>query len=266
MPLEMVSCGKCKRCLGGGRVHGPYPYHWVTDASGRRRHRYWMPGMQGARDVPADVRDEMRSAANWEADSLRDGLTDEQRARIDALARLNAETTYLKRRHDAEMDAAVAAAVKRGDESEAVMAMTDDMAARHGVELSRLKDRFAGERERLWADLGMGKNKKQGGGREDGKPRKQSAAKRDDGVRETTVVIRHRPVEKDADGKLQLLPEQDVEVPVWSLGQVAVRESLHNEGPGWSLRTAATDSRITTVATKEEALALQRVMVEADVE
>lgn len=39
MPLEMVSCGKCERCLAGGRVHGPYRYRWEGSGK-RRRHLY----------------------------------------------------------------------------------------------------------------------------------------------------------------------------------------------------------------------------------
>lgn len=28
--LEMISCGNCKKCLAGGKVHGPYWYHYKS--------------------------------------------------------------------------------------------------------------------------------------------------------------------------------------------------------------------------------------------
>ncbi len=43
MPLEMNSCGKCSKCLAGGRVHGPYEYHYVWDSKTKTQHRRYGP-------------------------------------------------------------------------------------------------------------------------------------------------------------------------------------------------------------------------------
>ncbi len=146
--MEMVSCGKCKGCLAGGRVHGPYPYYYTRDANGVRHHRYGSPGV-GSAVVDPEVKARMRAEARDEAERLDAALSDEARAKRDAAMAHVRDQARLRRKQDKRMNAAIREAQARGDSPSAIMRMTDEIEAADKAERDVLQARFAAAREEL---------------------------------------------------------------------------------------------------------------------
>lgn len=111
MPLEMVSCGKCKRCLAGGRVHGPYPYRWQGSGESRR-HLYGggedsleLQRLRGVDEAGEEevrrIREEvkrLREEAERDAEERERRLTEAQRQKRDGIMSLLARLRSVTRR------------------------------------------------------------------------------------------------------------------------------------------------------------------------
>ena len=128
MPLEMVNCGNCRRCLTGAKVHGPYEYHYET-RGGNQYHWYGKgvgsPAMPDAMLLAEEferLRRELEDELRWEADrdykERRNCLSPEHGAKIDrqmglqnCLKRKRREKrrALKKRTHEGMTDAAIQA-------------------------------------------------------------------------------------------------------------------------------------------------------------
>lgn len=110
MAWEMVSCGKCKKCLAGGRVHGPYPYCWQGSGD-ERRHLYGggenslelqrlrgadEAGEEGVRRIREEVK-RLREEAEKDAEERERKLTSEQQQKREGIMALLARLRSVNR-------------------------------------------------------------------------------------------------------------------------------------------------------------------------
>lgn len=136
MPMEMVSCGNCKRCLIGVKAHGPYLYVYVTKG-GSKHHLYGkkvkspeLPDATVSAEEVKRMRRElevkMRREADREYEKRKKLLTPEHRKKIDEQMetqnrlqqkRREKSRTLKKRTHDG-MTASVIRAIKEEVEAQ----------------------------------------------------------------------------------------------------------------------------------------------------
>lgn len=99
---QMVSCGRCRRCLTGGRVHGPYPTHFESVGGGRQRHVYGEGGASasgmssGAAPTEAE-KEEMREEARAEADAMVEAMPPDERELVDGILADQVDLRKLRR-------------------------------------------------------------------------------------------------------------------------------------------------------------------------
>lgn len=109
LQLEMISCGDCKKCLAGGKVHGPYWYRYFR-RKGKMISEYVgkVVGSKDATDkipkgaTPKDLYPErverMRADAKVDAQARWDALPEARRKVIDSIVGTKAEARRAYRR------------------------------------------------------------------------------------------------------------------------------------------------------------------------
>lgn len=120
LQLEMVSCGDCKRCLLGGKVHGPYWYDYqredgkvVSHYVGKLVTEEHADEQHPAGSTPEDLFPEraasMVQSAAEDAERREAELSEDQRANLDKVMALQANVRRASR-HRARSEAPATAA------------------------------------------------------------------------------------------------------------------------------------------------------------
>ena len=109
LQFEMVNCGDCKKCLAGGRVHGPYWYRYYR-SGGKMVSEYVgseikskdatseMPEGSKPEDLYPERVERMRDAAKSDGQTRYDALPPDRRNLINSIVGMKAEARRAYRR------------------------------------------------------------------------------------------------------------------------------------------------------------------------